>query len=171
MAGVAHRIAPTAPAGADRHHEPVGFNDVTARCLEAHRTGYQYRAVGYHLRPDSVRHGLSARITTSSSVRHPRSIWPVTSSQLTRADSTGPNGIFCAAITPARSPVDRSDCNDLSTPDSAECTSSNDPPASRSPAADSHSGSSTNRPSTPASQARDGPAVSGMTLVSPAGGV
>src|ERR1700735_5808465 len=171
MAGIAHRVVLTSPTGAHSDQESVGLDDVPPRCLDANRPGHQHRPVRYHLPPHALGHGLSARRTTSSSVRQPRLIWPVTVSQPARAESTGPKGITWEAITSASNPVDRNKFSDFSTPDSADCTSNNEPPASSSPAADSHNGSSTNRPSTPASQARAGPAVIGMTSVSPAGGV
>ena len=93
MAGIAHRVVFTPATGAHSNQESVGLDDVAARCLDADRTGYQHRPVWYHLHPHALGHGLFARITTSSSVRHPRLIWPVTVSQPARAESTGPNGI------------------------------------------------------------------------------
>jgi hypothetical protein len=93
MAGIAHRIVLAPATRAHGDQESVGLNDVAARCLDADRPGYQHRPVRYHLHPYALGHGLSARITTSSSVRHPRLIWPVTVSHPARADSTGPNGI------------------------------------------------------------------------------
>src|ERR1700739_1679985 len=74
-------------------------------------------------------------------------------------------------MTSASRPVARKAFTEFSTPDKVDCTSSMEPPAANKPAADSHSGSSTNRPSTPAFHAHVGPAVIGMTSVSPAGGV
>jgi hypothetical protein len=71
MASVAQRIVLAAPASADGDHESVGFDDVAAGCLDAHRPGYQHRAVGDHLHSCGIGHGFSARITTSSSVRQP----------------------------------------------------------------------------------------------------
>jgi hypothetical protein len=71
MTGVAQRIVLAAPTGADRHHEPIGFDDSTAGHLDAHRTRYQHRTIGYYLHSSAIGHGLSARITTSSSSRQP----------------------------------------------------------------------------------------------------
>jgi hypothetical protein len=93
MAGIAHRVVLTPATCAHSDQESVGLDDAAARCLDANRPGYQHRPVRYHLHPQALGHGLSARITTSSSVRHPRLIWPVTVSQPARAESTGPNGI------------------------------------------------------------------------------
>ena len=93
MTGIAHRVVLTPATGAHSDQESVGLDDVAARCLDADRPGYQHRSVWYNLHPHALGHGLSARITTSSSVRHPRLIWPVTVSQPARAESTGPNGI------------------------------------------------------------------------------
>src|SRR5581483_5266342 len=104
MAGVTQRIIFAAPAGADGHHEPVGFHDVATRRLDADRPGHQHRAIGYHLHPRAIGHGLSARITTSSSVRQPLLIWPVASSQPARAESTGPKGMYWEAMTSASKP-------------------------------------------------------------------
>src|ERR1700733_8376962 len=170
MAGIAHRVVLTPATRAHSDQESIGLDDAAARRLDADRTGYQHRPVWSHLHPHALGHGLSARITTSSSVRHPRLIWPVAVSQPTRAQSTGPDGITRRIITSACSPVDRNEFSDFSTPDSTDCTSNIEPPASSSPAADSHNGSSTIRPSTPAPHACAGPAVIGMTSVSPAGG-
>src|ERR1700753_2210664 len=171
MAGIAHRVVLTPATCAHGNQEAVGLDDAATRCLDANRPGYQHRPVRYHLHPRPLAHGLSARITTSFSVRHPRLIWPVAVSHPARAESTGPNVITWEAMTSASNPVARNEFSDLSTPDSADCTSNIAPAASNSPAADSHNGSRTNRPSTPASQARAGPAVIGMTSMSPAGGV
>ena len=93
MAGIAHRVILTPATCAHSDQESVGLDDVATRCLDADRPGYQHRPVRYHLHPRALGHGLSARMTTSSSVRHPRLIWPVTVSQPARAESTGPNGI------------------------------------------------------------------------------
>lgn len=93
MAGIAQRVVLTPATRAHGDQESIGLDDVAARCLDANRPGYQYRPVRYHLHPQALGHGLSARITTSSSVRHPRLIWPVMVSQPARAESTGPNGI------------------------------------------------------------------------------
>gem|GEM_PF-6995203 len=93
MAGIAHREVLTPATRAHSDHESIGLDDVATRCLDAHRPGYQHRPVRYHLHPQVLGHGLSARITTSSSVRHPLVIWPVAVNQPARAESTGPNGI------------------------------------------------------------------------------
>ena len=93
MAGIAHRVVLTPATRAHSDQESIGLDHVAARCLNADRPGYQHRPVRDHLHPHALGHGLSARITISSSVRHPRLIWPVTVSQPARAESTGPNGI------------------------------------------------------------------------------
>lgn len=107
MAGVAQRIVLAAPTGANGHHESIGFHHIAVGGLDAHRPGYQHRAVGYHLHPSAIAHGLSARITTSSSVRQPFRIRPVASSQPARADNTGPNRTRWEATTSASRPVNR----------------------------------------------------------------
>src|SRR6202034_4294176 len=104
--GIAHRVVLTPATRAHSDQESVGLDDISPRCLDANRPGHQYRPVRYTLPPHALGHGLSARITTSSSVRHPRLIWPVTVSQPARAESTGPNGITCEIITSACSPVE-----------------------------------------------------------------
>src|SRR5271170_4087157 len=171
MTSVAQRIILAAPTSTDRHHESVGFDDIAAGRLDAHRPGHQHRPVRYHLDPRVVGHGLSARMTTSSSVRQPRSILPVASSQPARADSTGPNGTHWEAITSAYKPLDLKESSDFSIPAKADCTSSRDPPSTNKPYTESHNGSSTIRPSRPASQAHAGPAVAAITALSPATGV
>src|ERR1700743_3976354 len=138
MAGIAHRVVLTPAICAYGDQESVGLDDVAPRCLDAHRPGYQHRPVRYHLHPHALGHCLSARITTSFSVRHPRLILPVAVSQPARADSTGPNGIDLEAITSAFNPVARNEFNDSSTPHSSDCTTNIAPPPSRSPAAASH---------------------------------
>src|SRR5690242_13050588 len=131
---------------------------MTVGHLDAHRTGHQHRALRYHLHPGAG-HGLSARITTSSSSRQPRGNRPVSSSQSARADSTGPNGIHWEAMISASSPEARNESSDSSTPASAEWTSNREPPRHNRFDADAHSGSSTSRPSGPAFQAHAGPAL------------
>jgi hypothetical protein len=113
MTGIAHRVVLTPATRTHSDQESIGLDDDAARCLDAHRPGYQHRPVRYHLHPHALGHGLSARITTSSSVRHPRLIRRVTVSQPARADSTGPNGIAWEAITSAFNPVARNEFNDF----------------------------------------------------------
>ncbi|MDT5168862.1 MAG: hypothetical protein QOD02_2193 [Mycobacterium sp.] len=93
MAGIADWVVLAPATRAHSDQESVGLDDVAARCFDANRAGHQHRPVRYHLHPHALGHGLSARITTNSSVRHPRLIWPVAVSQPARAESTGPNGI------------------------------------------------------------------------------
>src|SRR5689334_11279061 len=170
MAGVAQGVAVAAAASAYRHHEPVGFDDLAIGHLDPHGTRDQHGPVGHHLHPGSG-HRFSARITISSSSRLPRGIRPTSSSHLAREDSTGPNGIHLEAITFASIPAHFRESNDCWTPESAECTSNRDPPSRNSFGADSHSGSRIIRPSTPAFQAHDGPAVGQISSVSALGGV
>ena len=157
MAGIAQRILLAARAGADRHHEPIGFHDTAAGNLDPDRAGYQHGAFGYYLNPGAG-HGLSARITTSSSSRQPRRTRPVSSNHFARAESTGPNGIQRDATMSASKPLARRESSVCCTPANADCTNNRDPFWHNRFDADSHSGSSTRRPSGPASHAHDGPA-------------
>src|ERR1700744_5979986 len=95
----------------------------------------------------------------------------MSSSQLARADITGPNGIHLEATTLVLSPADLKLSSDRPTPASAECTSNRDPPSRNSFGADSHSGSRISLPSIPAFQAQDGPAPGQSISGSAPGGV
>src|ERR1700741_781951 len=96
---------------------------------------------------------------------------PLPPSQPARADSTGPNGTNWEAMTSESRPVDRNSLSDFSTSDNVDCTNSREPPSDSKLTADAQNGSGTKPPSRPAFQAQTGPAVIGITSVSPAGGV
>ena len=162
MAGVAQRVFLAARTRADRHHEPVRFHDAAAGNFDPGRPGNQHGAFGYDLYP-GARHGLSARMTTSSSSRQPRRTRPVSSNHFARADSTGPNEIHWEAMTSASRPLARNAPNVCCTPANADWTNNRDPRSDNSFAADSHNGSSTDRPSGPAFHAHGGPASAEMT--------
>lgn len=106
VAGVTQRIILTTPAGADGHHESVGFDDIAVWHLNLHRARYQHRALGNDAYA-SAGHGLSARITTRFSSRDPRRSRPVSSNHRVREVNTGPKGTHWEAITLAFRPVNR----------------------------------------------------------------
>lgn len=106
VAGVTQRIILTTPAGADGHHESVGFDDIAVWHLDLHRARYQHGAFGNNAYA-SAGHGLSARITISFSSRDPRRSRPVSSSHRAREASTGPKGTHWEAMTLAFRPVNR----------------------------------------------------------------
>src|SRR5690625_3769277 len=157
MAGVAERIGRAATTRADRHLKTVGLHHPVGG-FDAHRAGDQHRAVPHHPHPPVVvgAHGLSARITTRRSLRQPGTIRPLCCIQSSLLESTGPNGIRCSATTSALSPAAHKSKSERSTSANSDCTISSAPPGHSSAPADSHSGPSTARPSTPPSQDRGG---------------
>ena len=161
MAGVAQRIVLAAPAGADRHHESVGFDDVAVGHLDSHRAGYQHRAVRVSPVPACAVMVCPPGSPPAPLPGSPRGIRPVLSSQLgprrQHGSERNPLRGNDFGVQPGRT-VKRS--SEFSTPARADCTSSRDPPsAQQASAPTSHSGSSTSRPSGPAFQAHDGPAL------------
>jgi hypothetical protein len=98
----------------DGYHEAIRFDGLAIGNLDVHWTGYQHRFIRYHLHAGSfaASHGLSARITTSCSLRQPRGMRPVFSNQLAWAVSTGPKGTHCETTGSARKPVDRKASSD-----------------------------------------------------------
>src|ERR1700722_4703756 len=84
VTGVAERILLAAPTAADGHHESVGFHYPAVGHLDSDGSRYQDGAFGYHAYPGHS-HGLSARITTSSSSRQPGCSRPISVSHPARA--------------------------------------------------------------------------------------